>query len=71
MALLLWPFEYRRAHFFGVVRIAGGIVAAVAGLVCLSYSVYGWAAFFLIIAVLDLAAGYWLLTIARSQSART
>jgi hypothetical protein len=38
--------------------------------VCLSYSVYGWAAFFLVIAALNLAAGYWYRTIDRSASAR-
>ena len=36
----------------GVTRIAGGSVAAAAGVVCLSYRVYGWAAFFLVLAAL-------------------
>jgi hypothetical protein len=71
MAVLLWPFEYRRAHLFGAVRVAGSAVAAIAGLICLSYTAYGWAAFFLVVAALNLAAGYWLITIARSRSART
>jgi hypothetical protein len=70
MALLLAPFEYRHLRFFGVVRLVGGSVAAVAGVICLSYSVYGWAAFFLVIGALDLAGGYWELTLARSASAR-
>ena len=65
------PWEYRHLRFYGVTRIAGGSVAAAAGLVCLAYSVYGWAAFFLVIAALSLAGGYWELTIARSRSART
>jgi tetratricopeptide (TPR) repeat protein len=56
---------------FGVGHIAGGCVQAAAGLACLSYSVYGWAAFFLVIAALNLAGGYWYLTIDRSASART
>jgi hypothetical protein len=56
--------------FFGVGHIAGSSVAAAAGLTCLSYGVYGWAAFFLIIAALNLAGGSWYLTIARSASAR-
>jgi hypothetical protein len=51
-------------------RIAGGCVAAFAGLICLAYGVHGWAAFFLIIAALNLAGGYWELSIARSASAR-
>lgn len=71
MKRLIAPYEYRHLRFFGVGRIAGGSVAAVAGLVCLSYLVYGWAAFFLVIAVLNLAGGYWYLNIARSASART
>jgi hypothetical protein len=51
-------------------RIAGGSVAAVAGLICLSYGVFGWAAFFLVLAALNLAGGAWYLSIARSASAR-
>ena len=63
------PWEYRHLRFYGVTRIAGGSVAAAAGLVCLAYSVYGWAAFFLVIGALNLAGGYWYLTIDRSASA--
>jgi len=37
--------------------------------VCLAYGVYGWAAFFLVLAALHLAGGYWYLTIDRSVSA--
>lgn len=70
MARLIWPYEYRHLRFFGIVRIVGGVVAAVAGVICLAYTVYGWAAFFLAIAALDLAAGYWELTLARPASAR-
>ena len=68
---LINPIEYRHIHGFGAARIAGGIVAAAAGVICLSYSAYGWAAFFLVIAALNYAGGYWYLTIARSTSART
>lgn len=71
MQRLIWPWEYRHLRAFGVTRIAGGMVAAAAGIVCLSYVAYGWAAFFLIIAALNLAAGYWELTIARSRSSRS
>jgi hypothetical protein len=67
---LINPWEYRHLHFFGGARIAGGCVAAGAGVICLSYSVYGWAAFFLILAALNLAGGYWFLNIARSAAAR-
>jgi len=71
MQRLINPWEYRRLRVFGVMRIAGGSVAAAAGVVCLSYGVYGWAAFFLVIAALNLAGGCWYLAIARSASART
>jgi hypothetical protein len=67
---VIFPYEYRHLRGFGVTRIAGGSVAAAAGLICLGYGVYGWAAFFLVIAALNLAGGYWYLTIARSTSAQ-
>ena len=71
MRRLIIPWEYRNLRAFGRARIAGGSVAAAAGVICLSYGVYGWAAFFLVVAGLNLAAGYWDLTIARTASART
>jgi len=71
MRRLIVPWEYRHLRAFGVTRIAGGGVAAAAGVVCLSYGVYGWAAFFLVLGALNLAGGYWYITIARSASART
>ena len=71
MHRLIVPYEYRHLRVFGVTRIAGGSVAAAAGVVCLSYGVYGWAAFFLALAALNLAGGSWYITIARSASART
>ena len=67
---LINPWEYRHLRVVGGTRIAGGTVAAAAGVVCLSYGVYGWAAFFLVLAALNLAGGYWYLTIARSAPAR-
>ncbi len=71
LQLLIYPFEYRHLRAFGITRIAGGIVAAAAGVICLSYGVYGWAAFFLVLGALNLAGGSWYLTIARSAPART
>jgi len=68
---MIHPWEYRHLRGFGVTRIAGGSVAAAAGLICLSYGVYGWAAFFLVLGALNLAGGSWFLTIARSAPART
>ena len=71
MQRLISPWEYRHLRAFGVTRVAGASVATAAGIVCLSYGVYGWAAFFLVVGALNLAAGYWFLTIARSPSSRT
>jgi hypothetical protein len=71
MQRLISPWEYRHLRVFGVTRLAGGSVAAAAGAVCLWYHVYGWAAFFLVVAVLNLAGGCWYLVIARSTSTRT
>ena len=68
---LISPWEYRHLRAFGVTRIAGGSVAAAAGVVCLSYDAYGWAAFFLVLGALNLAGGSWYVAIAPSASART
>jgi hypothetical protein len=63
------PWEFRHIRGFGLTRVAGGGVAATAGFICLAYGAYAWAAFFLVIAALNLAGGYWYLAIARSASA--
>ena len=68
---LIDPIAYRHLRAFGVMHIAGGGVAAAAGVVCLSYGVYGWAAFFLVLAALNFAGGSWYITIDRSAPART
>lgn len=70
MQRLIFPWEYRHVRAFGIVRIVGGLVAVTLGLVCVSYAAYGWTAFFLVVGALSLAAGYWYLTIARSQPPR-
>lgn len=41
--------EYRRHRAFGIAHVAGGIVWAAAGIVCLSDAAYGWATLFLVI----------------------
>jgi len=66
---LVSPWVYRHLRFYGIAHIAGGSVGAAAGLICLSYGVYGWAAFFLAIGALNLAGGTWYLTIDRSAPA--
>lgn len=69
MALLLAPYEYRHLRGFGIARLVGAGVATVPGVICLFYSAYGWATFFLVVAALNLAGGCWELTLARSASA--
>jgi hypothetical protein len=54
-----------------VTHVAAGSVAGAAGVICLSYQVYGWAAFFLVLGALHIGGGYWYLTIDRSASAGT
>jgi hypothetical protein len=71
MRRLINPIAYSHPRAFGGMHIAGGSVATVAGVICLSYGVYSWAAFFLVLAALNLAGGYWYLTIARDPSPRT
>lgn len=70
MQRLIFPWEYRHLRVFGVTRIAGGIVALGIGVFILSYHAYGWAALFLVIAALNLAVGYWYLSIGRSAPLR-
>jgi hypothetical protein len=67
MQRLIAPWEYRHLRLFGVMRLAGGGVAAAAGVVCLWYGAYAWAAFFLVVAALSLLGGYWELAIARHK----
>jgi hypothetical protein len=68
---LINPVEYRHLRAFGAARVFGGSIAAGAGLICLSYDADRWAAFFLSIGALNIAGGYWYLTIDRSGSALT
>ncbi len=70
MQRLIAPPEYRHLRAFAVTRSSGGIVAAAAGIVCLSYAAYGWAAFF-VVGALNLLGAYWSLSITRSPSSRT
>jgi len=64
------PWEYRHLRGSGLIRIAGGSFLALAGVLLLSYQAYGWAALFLVLAVLNLAGGYWYMTMARSVPPR-
>ena len=71
MRRLINPWVYRHPRVFGIMHIAGGSLAAAAGLICLGYGVYGWAGFFLVNGGLNHGAGYWDLAIVRSGPART
>ncbi len=71
MQLMIAPYEYRHLRFFGVGRVVGGCVAAAAGLTCLAYHAYPWAAFFLVIGALNLGGGCWYLSIANSVAPGT
>lgn len=62
------PYEYRHLRAFAAIRFGGAAVAAAAGAICLSYDVYGWAAFFLAIAAANTAAAIWDSSIARSAA---
>jgi hypothetical protein len=64
------PWVYRHLRFFGSVGVSVSIVPLVVGFICLSYSVYGWAAFFLVLAALALGGGWWYLYIDRSAAGR-
>ena len=64
---LINPLVYRHLRPFGVLHVAGGSIAAGAGLICLAYDVDDWAAFFFAIGAANLAGGYWYLSIDRAQ----
>ena len=76
MQRLIPPWEYRHLRAWAGARIAGGTVLAGLGVVTLSFGgndskTYGWTAFWLVLAALAFAAGYWEMTIARSVLPRT
>ena len=71
LRLLINPIAYRHLRVFGTLHVAGGCLGAVAGIICLSYGVFAWAAFFLVIAALNFGGGSWYLSIVRSTPART
>ena len=59
MQRLINPWKYRRLRAFGVMNIAGGIVATGIGAFILSNGAYGWTALFLVIGALNLVGGCW------------
>jgi len=66
-----WEFGHLRA--LGYARVGGALVLTTCGLVTLAFGgsgakAYGWAAFFLFFAGLNLAGGIWELRISHSAS---
>ena len=66
-----WEFRHLRA--LGFARIGGAMVLTTCGLLTLGFGgsdakTYGWAAFFLFFAALNLAGGIWEVRISRSAS---
>jgi hypothetical protein len=75
MRRIIAPWEYRHLRGFARVRIASALVLVGLGVVTLSFGgndwpTYGWTLVFLALAAAQFSFAYWLLTIARSQSAQ-
>ena len=68
MRRVLPPWEFRHLRAWAGARMAGGIALVGLGALTLAYGSYGWAAFWLVLAALAFAGGYWELTIARSAT---
>ena len=73
---LIYPWEYRHLRAFAAVRLGGAVVLALLAVITFSlggsdWKTYGWTAFWLVLAALSFAGGYWELTIARSAPPRT
>jgi hypothetical protein len=67
MRRLINPIAYRHPRGLSRMHLAGGSVATVPGVICLSYGAYAWAAFFLAVSALNFAGSYWYITIARDR----
>jgi hypothetical protein len=71
MQLLISPWGYRHLRVFGIMHLAGGVVAMGIGAFVVSYAADGWAAFFLVVGALNLAVGGWYLALTRAARPRT
>src|ERR1700728_745102 len=70
--LVITPWEYRHLRGFAQLRVAGGIVAAILGLIVVAAAGNAWVIFgalLLLVALANFAFAYWELSIARSESA--
>jgi hypothetical protein len=73
---IIVPWEYRHLRFFAGLRITFGIVAVGLAVTTLAVggsgaATYGWTLAFLALAAVLFAYACWLLSIARSESAKT
>jgi multisubunit Na+/H+ antiporter MnhG subunit len=76
MRRIIPRFEFRRLHGMARVRIGTGSVLVGLGVITLVRGSFtpkaiAWAAFFLVIAALQISIGYWYLAIARSAAPQT
>ena len=76
MRRLIPRFAFRRLHAIARVHVVAGTVLAGIGVITLvggsfTPKAIAWAAFFLVLAVLQFSAGYWYLAIVRSAPTRT
>lgn len=73
---IIAPWEYRHLRFFARLRITFGFVAVGLAVTTLiaggsGAATYGWTLVFLAVAAVLFSVGYWQLSIARSESAKT
>jgi hypothetical protein len=76
MRRVIPPWEFRHLHAWAGMRIGGGAVLTVCGVLTLTFGgqdgkTLAWAATFLAVAALAFAAGFWELSVARRMSRRT
>jgi hypothetical protein len=76
MRRIIPRFEFRHLHGMARVRIAVGTVGAGLSVITLvggsfTPKAVAWAAFFLVLAALQLSVGYWYLVIVRSAAPQT
>ena len=74
MRRIIAPWEYRHLRGWAGLRLAAGVFTGILGAIVLSTVSDGWVifgAYLLVAAAANIALAYWLLSIARSESART
>ena len=64
-------YEFRRLRTFARVHLGAGVFLILCGALTAAVGGYGWAAFFLAIAAVNLAYGFWEIRIVRSTVPRS